>query len=375
MNQFNNQQHVGNQAGRAINISMLSTSSCNVLLRPLTAPQAAFNAQGKDNDPQCLRDTRVQVLEQIRTWVENQDDERYIFWLSGWAGTGKSTIARTIAREYYDQNCFTASFFFSRGGGDVSHAGEFVGAVASELSSRCADFKSLSPSLIVLDALNECDERDVGLVLQPLRGFQNLGQLRPRIFITSRPEIPVQHGFERIPGEAHRDFMLHDIEHFIVEDDIRKYLQHALSDTQQKHKLEKNWPGEEAIDHLAQKASGSVDPTEELNQIYIRVLGSSVGPSLKPHESEKTCKSLSRVLGVIATLFSPLPAPSISQILKMPEQKLYGLLSGLHPFNLGYPKRSSPASPPSPPILPRLRPQQNQVPRHKICGEQGSGTR
>jgi adenylylsulfate kinase-like enzyme len=29
-----------------------------------------------------------------------RDDERYIFWLCGWAGTGKSTIARTVAREY-----------------------------------------------------------------------------------------------------------------------------------------------------------------------------------------------------------------------------------------------------------------------------------
>jgi len=66
------------------------------------APQAAFNALGKDHDSLCLPNTRVKVLQQIRTWVDG-DDKRYIFWLSGWAGTGKSTIARTIAREYFDK--------------------------------------------------------------------------------------------------------------------------------------------------------------------------------------------------------------------------------------------------------------------------------
>ncbi|OCK74397.1 hypothetical protein K432DRAFT_310798, partial [Lepidopterella palustris CBS 459.81] len=57
------------------------------------------------------------------------DNERYIFWLSGWAGTGKLAIARTIARKYYNKEYFIASFSFSRGGGDVSHAGKFAGTI------------------------------------------------------------------------------------------------------------------------------------------------------------------------------------------------------------------------------------------------------
>src|SRR5947207_1158148 len=88
------------------------------------ASDAPFNACGKDDDPLCLPNTRVELLNQIREWA-NKDDERHIFWLSGWAGTGKSTIARTVAREHYDRNNLAASFFFSRGGGDVGHAGKF----------------------------------------------------------------------------------------------------------------------------------------------------------------------------------------------------------------------------------------------------------
>jgi len=46
---------------------------------------------------------KVEVLKRIRAWTGG-DDKRHIFWLSGWAGAGKSTIARTVARENYDKN-------------------------------------------------------------------------------------------------------------------------------------------------------------------------------------------------------------------------------------------------------------------------------
>jgi hypothetical protein len=42
-----------------------------------------------------------------------------------------SSIAVTVARKYYDQKRLGASFFFfSRGGGDVGHAGKFVTSIA-----------------------------------------------------------------------------------------------------------------------------------------------------------------------------------------------------------------------------------------------------
>jgi hypothetical protein len=57
----------------------------DALLGLAAVPQTAFNAREKDGDPVCLDNARVQVLQQIRTWADG-DDERYIFWLSGWAG-------------------------------------------------------------------------------------------------------------------------------------------------------------------------------------------------------------------------------------------------------------------------------------------------
>jgi DNA replication protein DnaC len=104
------------------------------------APQAAFNSYDKQYEPACLPDTRVDVLNEIRTWIDGQDG-RCIFCLSGFAGTGKSTIARTIAREYNERKRLGASFFFSRGGGDTSHAGKFFTSIAVQLADTSLSLK------------------------------------------------------------------------------------------------------------------------------------------------------------------------------------------------------------------------------------------
>jgi pantothenate kinase-related protein Tda10 len=62
------------------------------------AIEAAFNSYQKQREPTCLPDTRVGFLREIYNWASGQD-ERCIFWLNGLTGTGKSTIARTVARK------------------------------------------------------------------------------------------------------------------------------------------------------------------------------------------------------------------------------------------------------------------------------------
>jgi len=89
----------------------------------------------KQHEPNCLPDTRVDLLQTIYKWTDGQD-ERRLFWLNGLAGTGKSTIARTVARNYFEPKRLGASFFFSRGGGDVGHAGKFCTTVAVQLAEN-----------------------------------------------------------------------------------------------------------------------------------------------------------------------------------------------------------------------------------------------
>ena len=99
------------------------------------ATKAPFNAYGKEDDPFCLPNTRVEVLKQIRAWADG-DDTRHIFWLRGLAGTGKSTIARTVAQENYIRKRLGASFFFSRGGGDIGNASKFFTSIAVQLANN-----------------------------------------------------------------------------------------------------------------------------------------------------------------------------------------------------------------------------------------------
>ena len=64
------------------------------------APEAKLDSyvQPLDEDGKlllCFKDPRAAILDKIMKWV-NDPSSPPIFWLRGLAGTGKSTIARTI---------------------------------------------------------------------------------------------------------------------------------------------------------------------------------------------------------------------------------------------------------------------------------------
>jgi hypothetical protein len=210
------------------------------------------------------------------------------------AGMGKSTIAHTVARRYLDQGRLAASFFFSRGGGDISNAGKFVTTIAVQLAVHIRpvqphicdaiterriitsqtladqwrqlilgpllklDGSDTYPSyVVVLDALDECEGEDyVRTIIQLLAEARSLKKVRLRVLITSRPEIPIRYGFCQIPNAEHRDFVLHNIEAAIVDYDIFIFLHHEMGLIGQEWALGTGWPGEQALRKLVVNASG-----------------------------------------------------------------------------------------------------------------------
>ncbi|KAF9645043.1 hypothetical protein BDM02DRAFT_3078734, partial [Thelephora ganbajun] len=61
----------------------------------------------------CLRGTRETVLGKIESWVRDFEKPP-VFWLNGFAGTGKSTIAKTVSEQVFADGKLGASFFCSR---------------------------------------------------------------------------------------------------------------------------------------------------------------------------------------------------------------------------------------------------------------------
>ena len=83
------------------------------ILKPMTVPEQEANR------PKCLDGTRVDLLQRIREWASSSDGPN-IFLLTGIAGTGKSTIARTVAEEFKTKMNFGCYIFFERGKTDSS---------------------------------------------------------------------------------------------------------------------------------------------------------------------------------------------------------------------------------------------------------------
>ncbi|TVY71375.1 Vegetative incompatibility protein HET-E-1 [Lachnellula suecica] len=371
-----------------------------ILLNSLPyAIDAPFNSYRRQHESLCLADTRVNLLNQIYSWADRGDD-RLIFWLNGLAGTGKSTIASTVARNFFDKKRLGASYFFSRGGGDVSHAHKFVASIAVQLARSIPDLhqhvcdsirensditsrslhdqwrelvlhplSELKPATsqsytIIVDALDECaNETDIRVLLHLLAEVRVLTNIRLRIFMTSRPELPVRHGFAQIPLGGHRDFVLHNIAPSIIDHDIYLFLKSNLEEIREERHLDASWPDETIIRHMVKIASGLfiwaatacrfiregkrfaskrldmiiresrgalTAPEKHLDQIYFTVLRQSVSSDFTDDEKEELYSLLKQVLGSIITLLSPLCISSLSTLIRVSKEYASQTLDELH---------------------------------------------
>ncbi|KAG8964294.1 hypothetical protein FRC03_001947, partial [Tulasnella sp. 419] len=228
------------------------------------ADNAKYDSHSQTSLSFCLQNTRVALLNEIFNWV-NDPEGRPMFWLNGMAGTGKSTIARTVAKGLDDRGLLGASFFFSRDEEDrqctvrlfptiayqlarsVPPLREHIVAVANPdvctsmmqkqmckliLGPLRASIDVPSPIVIVLDALDECANENhviellvlLSSALQTLRSHLNL-----KVMVTGRPEIHIQGQFKRPGMDAVSSISyLHDIDKSIVSDDILQYFNHHL---------------------------------------------------------------------------------------------------------------------------------------------------
>ena len=184
------------------------------------------------NRSNCMEGTRVQVLGTINSWFQDRSLPN-IFLLTGGVGTGKSTIARTIAQQYKRKGELGAYMFFIRGKIDTNATSTTItnmviqtiaynlscynSKIAELVYAQIGDFEETlfpssetlfekflsgplrsymtavnnekTPMLVVLDALDECGDsnaqRDLSdFIVSKLSGLPS----NFRFLITSRPE-------------------------------------------------------------------------------------------------------------------------------------------------------------------------------------------
>jgi hypothetical protein len=210
----------------------------------------------------------VQLLEDVARWMADTNDKN-VFWLTGVAGTGKTTVAKSIADMAGKDRYLVVAFFFSHTSADRRDPRKVVPTLAYQLardarlrphivaaidsdkdmatSSTPTQVKKLlldalrAPSslpedrvLIVLDALDECqkdsDHINGGdLIPILLAGLKDIPLVK--VLLTSRPEPSIERMFKQrdLQGTTFTLALHRDIEKGMVRADIARYLNHELS--------------------------------------------------------------------------------------------------------------------------------------------------
>ena len=95
----------------------------------------------------CLKGTREAVLDKIESWSKDFNLSP-VYWLNGLAGTGKSTIAQTIAERVFADGRLGASFFCSRDFKDRRNLHYIFPTLAFQLAQKYLEIRSILVPLL-----------------------------------------------------------------------------------------------------------------------------------------------------------------------------------------------------------------------------------
>ncbi|KZT35367.1 hypothetical protein SISSUDRAFT_174394 [Sistotremastrum suecicum HHB10207 ss-3] len=306
---FESQRKELDQLLNADNFSRIRTLLDDMLTAKLDRIPYVRNASFSQ-DYICLQDTRTRILEEIREWVEAEppSDSKgaSLFLLTGFAGSGKSAIAHTIAYRFSagldtTRGRLGSSFFF-KALSDTEHEKRSAAALFSNISrelasqpenrewkkalgsiidARFALINSPAPSarfdnlirdpsqyltvnfidpvLIVIDSLDECKSAPVErkALLTILSSHLHEFPSNFRIFVTSRPEDELTN--LKFPEGSHVE--RRDLETWqkdSIDQDLQRYYESRLGDLDESvtSSLDTRWPSRSWVAELIQRSEG-----------------------------------------------------------------------------------------------------------------------
>ncbi|CAE6492659.1 unnamed protein product, partial [Rhizoctonia solani] len=343
---------------------------------------------------ECTPNTRKQVLLDLNTW-KDKTDGRKVCWMSGMAGTGKTTITNTLCSTL-DQNYeLGASFFCTRSlpaCRDVKlilptiayqlarFSGPFRGALVHVLDrdpdvhtkalrvqfqrmilEPLQDVRGSLPNnlVVVIDALDECDDGNgVEQILEVL--LEKASELPVKFLVSSRPEYHIRDRISRSVQKT--QVTLHELEERIVKADIETYLRAEavllsipLTEGQLETLVERagvlfiyaatviryitDGDPLERLDTVLRAPDPGQEPSnksKEIDGLYEAVLASAFGnPRLERLEKQR----MELVLHTIVCVQEPLTIEALSGLLELSSTKVIAALRPLWFFAAGTWKR------------------------------------
>jgi hypothetical protein len=310
--------------------------------------------------------------------------------LNGLAGTGKSTIAKTIAERLFADGQLGASFFCSRDFEDRRNLQFIFPTLATQLARKYTEFRSilvpliqLDPeiaheslysqmeklivqplnesrvsTIIVIDALDECEDEESASAILSVLGRLASKIPRVKFFLTGRPEPRISEGF-RLPllAKMTDTFVLHQVESDQVDNDIQLFFKNSFLELVGRRRGLENWPTEEQLNQLCTRAAGLfiyaaatvrfIDNNKwgpkaqldvllrsqkigdhegrTLDSLYTSILQEAFGDD-KPEYDAKTRS----VLGAVILTTNPLSPSAIATLLGFDAEAVPLLLSSVH---------------------------------------------
>src|SRR3984957_12983213 len=332
---------------------------------------------------ECQPDTRLDIIQFITEWVTMPSERNNILWLHGLAGSGKSSIATTIAKHFRRLHRLAAYLPFDRKalsdpssviktlayglGSFDQRIGSIISAAISNpeelnTSSLAEQFELLlqplsgldnlqadGPIVVILDALDECGtpESRVSLLKLLAGEFQKL-PLCIRVFVTSRKEQDINFAFANQPHICAQELKITSSNN---KDDVTSFLHHKFAEIRHaKHLLclAPDWPGEKIIHTLGSHSGGlfqwcstaiklieeAHDPEMKVEQLVkapelgtaevaLYSLYTAVFEDAGPWEDENFRNDFQAVIGTILVACQGLTLETLDQLLGMKRPALY----------------------------------------------------
>ncbi|KAF8069116.1 hypothetical protein FPV67DRAFT_1625304 [Lyophyllum atratum] len=274
----------------------------------------------------CLLGTRAVIVDSILTWIKsaNHTKAAEIYFLTGGAGVGKTSIAHTVGQRCEGESLLMSSFFFDAQMSQIRPAYLFS-TIARNLAERSTTFrrqivhalektKSLAgaavfdhftelilkpsrslrddePVVIVVDALDEGDLRETLQVLRVLRDEVPKLPGTLRILITARMTPDIEFYLQDKPHVRTVSINTDDESN---RDDIVIYSHHVLRDIAIQKRLGGDWPSPLLLKDFISRSGGlfiwvstvydllrsSVNADKQLKSI----ISSDTSPHLSPEQ-------------------------------------------------------------------------------------------